>query len=197
MAVLDALVALEGRLASRQNAPQGSAEAVGRIRAAASLATGIRETLASVPRPRRQAGRALRQCGELERAIALALEALGETPRLLEPPQASVSPVADAAGGYDEFEDDALVAEHALVDGAVEESAAQFDTVAAETDRFPRAVMLVNGEALDLTDEHAAAPLAASPSPSPAAATRPVMPKAWTPGLLESLSEEEKAILFA
>jgi hypothetical protein len=206
-AVLDALATLETRLASRQSAPQGSAEAVGRIRAAASLAAGIREALAAVPKPRRQAGRALRQCGELERAIALALEALREGPRALDPPQIAAPQAAEAAEDHDDLEGPAFAAARAdptNLDGSIEEPAAgpvepsEADADGASwenEDSFPRAVILMNGEAFDLTDDRdgPARPPPASPAPS----GRPVMPKAWMPGLLESLTEEEKAILFA
>lgn len=210
-AVLDALAAIEARLAERpvhQNAHSAPAtEAVDRIAAAADLAESLRKELAASNRQGRLFTWTAERVEEIERELALALSALNpvERRRDHEPTRSPRDPSPDAASAVGVSDDARVAAEERRLAELYEELARPVDVppevepatelaVAAAGD--PISPHILNGEI-----EDDAAPLAERPeillrggSQQP---QRGALPKAWTPPLLDSLSETEKAMLFA
>lgn len=207
-AVLEALAAVEARLTERRPAsPSGAsetAEAVGHLNAAGDVAARIHEALSADPKPRRYAARALLECAELESRVARALDALGAPARPARPLRLAAPPEVaetdpepeDRSAPIETGADEVGEAPAAIV--AQTTAPCAKDAASAGRDPIPKAALVMNGEAIDLTEGLIAPAVPpVRPEAPRSAAARPVMPKAWTPGLLEGLSDEEKAILFA
>lgn len=188
--VLGALSEMEQRLAAGDRAPaNGAVEAAALIERAATRGALLRRVLAEISGGNRQLVRALRLSAEVEHALAAALKALGvpaTEPRAQEIGAQTTPP--PAASAEIEPEDDKDEA-----------------TPAAEPELEPIAVDLA-----DAPPAQAAEPVAAEPPPAGAATEaaeisppelKPAkpggLPPAWTPGLLETMSEEDRAKLFA
>ena len=251
-AILDALAAVETRLAERpRRGPPGSPKLVARLLSIAEEAVRLREALGALPKQGRNVIRALRRCDEIEKTLGLALADLGVAPRprpeRLAAPVATGAPAesAPAASAYEaeinavgpaepeavrplgvaeapaavqpiESLDDVfaakLAAELFALDAAAEPAAEEqrpepiaiggAGAAQADEDRVAATEIAAIPEPANGHDAVEEAP----PSPAPVAngrnghpapQLRPSLPRAWTPGLLEGLTPEERAILFA
>lgn len=198
--VLRALAEMQDRLTAASSAPagvQGAVEAAALIERAATRGALLRRLLDEVNGGNRRLGRAMRLTAEIEQALAAALKSLGvpvsaptteapnvfalasapepEEPRAAEPPAAAEPPVA-----FPPLELAAAPAEP-------EPAAASAEPQTPVTEAVP----LPDTPRPDL-------PRPDLPRPDMPRPARPGgLPPAWTPGLLETMSEEDRARLFA
>lgn len=237
-AVLEALAAVEARLAERSDAPaagqDADADALTRhIRAAAASAARVRLTLASAPRTGRIVTRSLAGVQEVERELADALAALrGAVPQdgadVSEPVEAGPAasgPAEAPPPAVEPFRQPEAPLRFAPAIAAsppaepvapsAPESVAERMAPAAEPTLVSEPATVIpfpspedaqqpapEDDALDelaaaLAEELERSRAAASRNGASHEPSKPSLPKAWTPGLLDGLSDAEKAILFA
>lgn len=178
--VLSSLAEMEARLAAGVREPaNGAVEAAALIERAATRGALLRRVLAEISGGNRQLVRALRLSAELEHVLAAAAKALGVPPAEIAASEAAAA--QSVAAPQADQETDADVRPE-TDDPAPEPAAIELD---ASPDQ-PEAVPVE--PANDAAETSPPAPKPAKPGG---------LPPAWTPGLLETMSEEDRAKLFA
>lgn len=208
--VVAALAAMEARLCAgdaRAHGSDGAVKAASLLERACARAELMQRVLVEMGGANRQAVRAARLGAEVEGAVRAALAALGAAESDGAAPERAVGsahvPKALETADF-------VIAPAEVPASAEPDRTAPREDFAAPPRReqpVPEPVAAVAiGEAAMLreangaadapaaaADTHAEAPAAPNPKP-----TRPGgLPSAWTPGLLENLSEEDRAALFA